>query len=128
MNTYQSFAVAPTWQERYLDRIIEEMSPAYLVLVAVMAVCLKLVYKYLVKKIDLAIESERQRIKLTQESVKTIKTLAQMFDELHERLENIGQDHGEIRELLESLHENYQSLERKMETAESGRPGSRRIK
>ena len=97
MNTYQSFAVAPTWQERYLDRIIEEMSPAYLVLVAVMAVCLKLVYKYLVKKIDLAIESERQRIKLTQESVKTIKTLAQMFDELHERLENIDQDHGEHR-------------------------------
>lgn len=79
-----------------LTRIIDEMSPAYLVFVGVIYVAVKLTYKYLSKKIEFSLDKEKSFLVLLQEALKVISELDDSLDQLHGKIDNLRNDHEEI--------------------------------
>lgn len=79
-----------------LTRIVDEMSPAYLVFVGVIYVAVKLTYKYLSKKIEFSLDKEKSFLVLFQEALKVISELDDSLDQLHGKIDNLRSDHEEI--------------------------------
>lgn len=80
----------------FLTRIVEEMSPAYLVFVGVIYVAVKLAYKYLSKKIEFSLDKEKSFLILLQEALRVISELDDSLDQLHGKIDNLRSDHEEI--------------------------------
>lgn len=79
-----------------LTRIVDEMSPAYLVFVGVIYVAVKLAYKYLSKKIEFSLDKEKSFLILLQEALRVISELDDSLDQLHGKIDNLRSDHEEI--------------------------------
>lgn len=84
----------------FLTRIVEEMSPAYLVFVGLIFVAAKLGYKYLSKKIDFTLDKEKSFLVLLQEALHVITELDKTLDQLHGKVDTLRSDHEELLELL----------------------------
>jgi hypothetical protein len=84
----------------FLTRIVEEMSPAYLVFVGLIFVAAKLGYKYLSKKIDFTLDKEKSFLVLLQEALHVITELDETLDQLHGKVDTLRSDHEELLELL----------------------------
>lgn len=84
----------------FLTRIVEEMSPAYLVFVGLIFVAAKLGYKYLSKKIDFTLDKEKSFLGLLQEALHVITELDETLDHLHGKVDTLRSDHEELLELL----------------------------
>lgn len=80
----------------FLTRIVDEMSPAYLVFVGVIYVAVKLAYKYLSKKIEFSLDKEKSFLILLQEALRVISELDDSLDQLHGKIDNLRSDHEEI--------------------------------
>ena len=80
----------------FLTRIVEEMSPAYLVFVGVIYVAVKLAYKYISKKIEFSLDKEKSFLILLQEALRVISELDDSLDQLHGKIDNLRSDHEEI--------------------------------
>ena len=87
----------------FLHRIIDEMSPAYLVFVGLIYVAVKLGYRYLSHKIDTASERERSFLSLLQEALRVISELDETLDQLHGKVDSLRGDHEEVIETLNRL-------------------------
>lgn len=87
----------------FLHRIIDEMSPAYLVFVGLIYVAVKLGYRYLSHKIDTASERERSFLSLLQEALRVISELDETLDQLHGKVDSLRSDHEEVIEILNRL-------------------------
>lgn len=79
-----------------LTRIVDEMSPAYLVFVGVIYVAVKLAYKYISKKIEFSLDKEKSFLILLQEALRVISVLDDSLDQLHGKIDNLRSDHEEI--------------------------------
>lgn len=79
-----------------LTRIVDEMSPAYLVFVGVIYVAVKLAYKYISKKIEFSLDKEKSFLILLQEALRVISELDDSLDQLHGKIDNLRSDHEEI--------------------------------
>ena len=77
----------------FLTRIVDEMSPAYLVFVGVIYVAVKLAYKYLSKKIEFSLDKEKSFLILLQEALRVISELDESLDQLHGKIDNLRSDH-----------------------------------
>ena len=84
----------------FLTRIVEEMSPAYLVFVGLIFVAAKLGYKYLSKKIDFTLDKEKSFLVLLQEALHVITELDETLDQLHGKVDTLRSDYEELLELL----------------------------
>lgn len=84
----------------FLTRIVEEMSPAYLVFVGLIFVAAKLGYKYLSKKIDFTLDKEKSFLVLLQEALHVITELDETLDQLHGKVDTLRSAHEELLELL----------------------------
>lgn len=84
----------------FLTRIVEEMSPAYLVFVGLIFVAAKLGDKYLSKKIDFTLDKEKSFLVLLQEALHVITELDETLDQLHGKVDTLRSDHEELLELL----------------------------
>lgn len=80
----------------FLTRIVDEMSPAYLVFVGVIYVAVKLAYKYLSKKIEFSLDKEMSFLILMQETLRVISELDDSLDQLHGKIDNLRSDREEI--------------------------------
>lgn len=87
-----------------LHRLIDEMSPAYLVFVGLIYVAVKLGYRYLSHKIDTAVERERSFLSLLQEALRVISELDETLDQLHGKVDNLRSSHEEVIETLNRLN------------------------
>lgn len=84
----------------FLTRIVDEMSPAYLVFVGLIYVAAKLAYKYLSKKIDYTLDKEKSFLVLLQEALRVISELDETLDQLHGKLDSLRSDHEELLEIV----------------------------
>lgn len=84
----------------FLTRIVDEMSPAYLVFVGLIYVAAKLAYKYLSKKIDYTLDKEKSFLVLLQEALRVISELDETLDQLHGKLDFLRRDHEELLEIV----------------------------
>lgn len=84
----------------FLTRIVDEMSPAYLVFVGLIYVAAKLAYKYLSKKIDYTLDKEKSFLVLLQEALLVISELDETLDQLHGKLDSLRSDHEELLEIV----------------------------
>lgn len=84
----------------FLTRIVDEMSPAYLVFVGLIYVAAKLAYKYLSKKIDYTLDKEKSFLVLLQEALRVISELDETLDQLHGKLDSLRSDHEELLETV----------------------------
>lgn len=80
----------------FLTRIVDEMSPAYLVFVGVIYVAVKLAYKYISKKIEFSLDKEKSFLILLQEALRVISELDDSLDQLHGKIDNLRSDQDEI--------------------------------
>lgn len=87
----------------FLHRIVDEMSPAYLVFVGLIYVAVKLGYRYLSNKIDSTLEKERSFLSLLNESLRVISELDETLDQLHGKVDSLRSDHEEVIEILNHL-------------------------
>lgn len=87
----------------FLHRIVDEMSPAYLVFVGLIYVAVKLGYRYLSNKIDSASEKERSFLSLLNEALRVILELDETLDQLHGKVDALRSDHEEVIEILNRL-------------------------
>lgn len=85
---------------RFLTRIVDEMSPAYLVFVGLIYVAAKLAYKYLSKKIDYTLDKEKSFLVLLQKALRVISELDETLDQLHGKLDSLRSDHEELLEIV----------------------------
>lgn len=85
---------------RFLTRIVDEMSPAYLVFVGLIYVAAKLAYKYLSKKIDYTLDKEKSFLVLLQEALRVISELDETLDQFHGKLDSLRSDHEELLEIV----------------------------
>lgn len=84
----------------FLMRIVDEMSPAYLVFVGLIYVAAKLAYKYLSKKIDYTLDKEKSFLVLLQKALRVISELDETLDQLHGKLDSLRSDHEELLEII----------------------------
>lgn len=84
----------------FLTRIVDEMSPAYLVFVGLIYVAAKLAYKYLSKKIDYTLDKEKSFLVLLQKALRVISELDETLDQLHGKLDSLRSDHEELLEIV----------------------------
>lgn len=84
----------------FLTRIVDEMSPAYLVFVGLIYVAAKLAYKYLSKKIDYTLDKEKSFLVLLQETLRVISELDETLDQLHGKLDSLRSGHEELLEIV----------------------------
>lgn len=84
----------------FLTRIVDEMSPAYLVFVGLIYVAAKLAYKYLSKKIDYTLDKEKSFLVLLQGALRVISELDETLDQLHGKLDSLRSDHEELLEIV----------------------------
>lgn len=84
----------------FLTRIVDEMSPAYLVFVGLIYGAAKLAYKYLSKKIDYTLDKEKSFLVLLQEALRVISELDETLDQLHGKLDSLRSDHEELLEIV----------------------------
>lgn len=86
-----------------MHRIVDEMSPAYLVFVGLIYVAVKLGYRYLSNKIDSGSEKERSFLSLLNEALRVISELDETLDQLHGKVDALRSDHEEVIEILNRL-------------------------
>lgn len=84
----------------FLTRVVDEMSPAYLVFVGLIYVAAKLAYKYLSKKIDYTLDKEKSFLVLLQETLRVISELDETLDQLHGKLDSLRSGHEELLEIV----------------------------
>lgn len=84
----------------FLTRIVDEMSPAYLVFVGLIYVAAKLAYKYLSKKIDYTLDKEKSFLVLLQVALRVISELDETLDQFHGKLDSLRSDHEELLEIV----------------------------
>lgn len=74
---------------RAMDRIIDEMSPAYLFVVLLIGTGVRLAYRYFVKKIDNMADKDEAFLMLIQDSLSTISRLEDMFKSINKKLDKL---------------------------------------
>lgn len=72
-----------------MDRIIDEMSPAYLFVVLLIGTGVRLAYRYFVKKIDNLADKDEAFLMLIQDSLSTISRLEDMFKSINKKLDKL---------------------------------------
>lgn len=92
-----------------LTRIVDEMSPAYLVFVGVIYVAVKLAYKYISKKIEFSLDKEKSFLILLQEALRVISELDDSLDQLHGKIDNLRSDHERIIDYAISYQDTHPS-------------------
>lgn len=74
---------------RAVDRIVDEMSPAYLFVVILIGTAVRLAYKYFERKIDSMADKDEAFLALIQDSLSTISQLEGMFKSINKKLDRL---------------------------------------
>lgn len=74
---------------RAVDRIVDEMSPAYLFVVILIGTAVRLAYKYFERKIDSMADKDEAFLALIQDSLSTISQLEGMFKSINKKLDKL---------------------------------------
>ena len=74
---------------RAVDRIIDEMSPAYLFVVLLIGTGARLAYRYFVKKIDSMADKDEVFLTIIQDSLSTISQLEDLFKSINKKLDKL---------------------------------------